>query len=47
MKKTERLLLEQDLEVKLYDKRNKKSQKFLRLIVAKEKENSEVFYFFD
>lgn len=42
---TERLLLEQDLEVKLYDKRNKKTQKFLRLIIAKEKENGEVFYF--
>nr|WP_315258551.1 IS4 family transposase [uncultured Flavobacterium sp.] len=42
---TERLLLEQDLEVKLYDKRNKKTQKFLRLIIAKEKENDEVFYF--
>jgi hypothetical protein len=42
---TERLTLEQDLEVKLYDKRNKKTQKFLRLIIAKEKENSEVFYF--
>ncbi|GGF30298.1 IS4 family transposase [Flavobacterium limi] len=42
---TERLLLEQDLEVKLYDKRNKKTQKFLRLIFAKEKQNGEVFYF--
>jgi hypothetical protein len=42
---TERLTLEQDLEVKLYDKRNKKTQKFLRLIIAKEKENGEVFYF--
>lgn len=42
---TERLILEQDLEVKLYDKRNKKTQKFLRLIIAKEKENGEVFYF--
>jgi hypothetical protein len=42
---TERLTLDQDLEVKLYDKRNKKTQKFLRLIIAKEKENGEVFYF--
>jgi hypothetical protein len=42
---TERLILEQDLEVKLYDKRNKKTQRFLRLIVAKEKESEEVFYF--
>lgn len=42
---TERLILEQDLEVNLYDKRNKKTQKFLRLIIAKEKGNGEVFYF--
>lgn len=42
---TERLLLEKDLEVKLYDKRNRKTQRFLRLIIAKEKENGEVFYF--
>lgn len=40
-----RLMLEQDLEVKLYDKRNKKTQRFLRLIIAKEKESEEVFYF--
>lgn len=38
-------MLEQDLEVKLYDKRNKKTQRFLRLIIAKEKESEEVFYF--
>lgn len=42
---TDRLLLEQDLEVILYDKRNKKTKRFLRLIIAKEKENGEVFYF--
>jgi hypothetical protein len=43
--KTDRLLLEQDLEVILYDKRSKKTKQFLRLIIAKEKENSEMFYF--
>lgn len=42
---TDRLLLERDLEVILYDKRNKKTKRFLRLIIAKEKENGEVFYF--
>jgi len=42
---TERLFLEKDLEVILYDRRNKKTQRFLRLIIAKEKENAEVFYF--
>lgn len=42
---TERLLLEKDLEVKLYDKRNRKTQRFLRLIITKEKENGEAFYF--
>lgn len=42
---TDRLLLEQDLEVILYDKRNKKTKGFLRLIIAKENENGEVFYF--
>lgn len=44
-KETERLLLERDLEVILYDKRSKKTQKFLRLIIANEKESGEVFYF--
>jgi hypothetical protein len=44
-KETERLLLEQNLEVILYDKRSKKTQKFQRLIIAKEKESGEVFYF--
>jgi Transposase DDE domain len=44
-KETERLQLEQDLEVILYDRRNKKTKNFLRLIIAKEKENGEVFYF--
>ncbi len=44
-KETERLVLERDLEVILYDKRNKKTNKFLRLIIAKEKENGEIFYF--
>lgn len=44
-KETERLILENDLEVTLYDKRSKKTQKFLRLIIANEKENGEVFYF--
>jgi IS4 transposase len=42
---TERLFLEKDLEVILYDKRGKKTKHFLRLIIAKEKENGEVFYF--
>jgi Transposase DDE domain len=42
---TDRLLLERDLEVILYDKRNKKTKRFLRLIIAKEKENGELFYF--
>jgi hypothetical protein len=42
---TDRLLLERDLEVILYDKRNKKTKGFLRLIIAKEKEIGEVFYF--
>lgn len=42
---TERLLLEKDLEVRLYDKRNRKTQRFLRLIIAKEKQSAEVFYF--
>ncbi len=44
-KETEKLLLERDLEVILYDKRNKKTKGFLRLIIAKEKENGEIFYF--
>jgi hypothetical protein len=44
-KQTERLVLKQDLEVKLYDKRSKKTQRFLRLIIANEKETDEVFYF--
>lgn len=42
---TDRLMLEQDLEVILFDRRNKKTKEFLRLIIAKEKENGEVFYF--
>lgn len=44
-KETERLLLERDLEVILFDKRSKKTNGFLRLIIAKEKENGEIFYF--
>lgn len=44
-KETERLVLERDLEVILYDKHNTKTKRFLRLIIAKEKENGEVFYF--
>ena len=44
-KETERLVLNQDLEVILYDKRNKKTKGFLRLIIATEKENGEEFYF--
>lgn len=42
---TDRLIIEQDLEVILFDKRNKKTETFLRLIIAKEKENGEIFYF--
>jgi hypothetical protein len=42
---TDRLFLEEDLEVTLFDRRNKKTKEFLRLIIAKEKENGEVFYF--
>lgn len=42
---TDRLMLEQDLEVILYDKRSKKTKRFLRLVIAKEKENGEAFYF--
>lgn len=44
-KETDRLIIEQDLEVILFDKRNKKTETFLRLIIAKEKENGEIFYF--
>jgi hypothetical protein len=44
-KETDRLFLEQDLEVILLDKRSKKTKGFLRLIIAKEKENGEIFYF--
>ena len=33
------------MEVILFDKRNKKTNGFLRLIIAKEKENGEIFYF--
>ncbi len=44
-KETERLIIEQDLEVRLFDKRSKKKQTFLRLIIAKEKESGELFYF--
>ena len=39
------MLLEQDLEVILYDKYNKRTNQFLRLIIAKEKQTGEVFYF--
>jgi IS4 transposase len=39
------LFIEQDLEVILLDKRSKKTKGFLRLIIAKEKGNGEVFYF--
>ncbi len=42
---TERLLIKDDLEVKLFDKKGKKTESFLRLIIAQEKENGEVFYF--
>lgn len=42
---TERLIIEQDLQVTLFDKRNKRTKIFLRLIIAKEKETEEVFYF--
>ncbi|MCW2121127.1 transposase [Flavobacterium sp. 7A] len=42
---TERLIIEQDLQVRLFDKRSKRTEKFLRLIIAKEKETEEVFYF--
>jgi IS4 transposase len=42
---TDRLIIEQDLEVILFDKRNKKTETFLRLIIAKENENGEIFYF--
>jgi hypothetical protein len=42
---TERLIIEQDLQVTLFDKRNKRTENFLRLIIAKEKETQEVFYF--
>jgi hypothetical protein len=44
-KETQRLLLEQDLEVILYDKYNKRTNQFLRLIIVKEKQTGEVFYF--
>lgn len=44
-KETERLLIEKDLQVALFDKRNKKTTSFLRLIIAKEKETGEIFYF--
>ena len=42
---TERLIIEQDLEIHLFDRKGKKTSSFLRLIIAKEKENGEVFYF--
>lgn len=42
---TERLIIQRDLEVKLFDRKNKKTNGFLRLIIAKEKENGEIFYF--
>ena len=42
---TNRLTIEQDLQVNLFDRRSKKTENFLRLIIAKEKENGETFYF--
>ncbi|MCH4829728.1 MULTISPECIES: IS4 family transposase [Flavobacterium] len=42
---TEKLLLEKDLEIILYDRMGKKTKKFFRLIIAKEKESGESFYF--
>ena len=42
---TERLILERDLEIILFDKRSKKIKGFLRLIMAKEKESGEYFIF--
>ncbi len=42
---TERLYIERDLKVILFDKRNKKTTSFLRLIIAREKESNEIFYF--
>ncbi len=42
---TERLIIEQDLQVTLFDKRSKRTKNFLRLIIAKEKETQEAFYF--
>ncbi|WP_202971606.1 hypothetical protein [Flavobacterium oreochromis] len=42
---TERLIIEQDLEVTLFDKRSKKTEKFLRLIIAKEKKLKKFFIF--
>ncbi|TSE09811.1 IS4 family transposase [Aquimarina algiphila] len=42
---TDRLLIEQDLEVSLFNKHNKKTISYLRLIITKEKQNGEVFYF--
>lgn len=42
---TERLWIERDLQVKLFDRKNKKTKEYLRLIVAKEKQTEEVFYF--
>ncbi|GAA4766982.1 hypothetical protein GCM10023230_15910 [Flavobacterium hankyongi] len=44
-KETERLSIERDLKVILFDKRNKKTTSFLRLIIAREKESNEIFYF--
>ncbi|QYS85995.1 IS4 family transposase [Flavobacterium oreochromis] len=42
---TERLYIERDLKIILFDKRNKKTTSFLRLIIAREKESNEIFYF--
>ncbi|UUC46704.1 IS4 family transposase [Flavobacterium cerinum] len=42
---TEKLTINRDIEVRLYDKSNKKTQSFLRLIIATEKQSKEVFYF--
>lgn len=42
---TDRLNIEKDLEVVLYDKYNKRTQQFLRLIIASEKEGKEIYYF--
>lgn len=42
---TDRLLIEQDLEVSLFSRQKKKTSSYLRLIIAREKQHGEVFYF--